>query len=197
MNIGWWLQFVGGILGVISAILVLFGFILSPKENIFRSINNIFQVHYGSGDNISDDKFVFNQPRELYSSTQSVLWPTPPNNETQNISIDGLLELSVFNGNATSIKFISNVVTQAREKYGEPGKFTVIGSRAIEGTEGSGMYEFDTNRNQKNEFSVSNRKFVVTLTEIKEVKAESILPQEFKTEARFYKYSFIVREIEQ
>lgn len=43
-------------MAIISAVLLFLGFILSPQENIFRSVKNILQVHFGSGDNIAGDK---------------------------------------------------------------------------------------------------------------------------------------------
>lgn len=43
MNIGWWLQTVGGILTILGAIAAFIGFIISPSENVFGSIKNIFQ----------------------------------------------------------------------------------------------------------------------------------------------------------
>lgn len=57
---GFILQIIGMIITIAGSLLVLVGFIMSPQKNIFsETINNIKQIHFGSGDNVLGDKIVY------------------------------------------------------------------------------------------------------------------------------------------
>lgn len=180
MSLGLLLQILGTSLIVIGTITAFVGGYISPKgENIL----NFF--HY----------ITINQPRELYTSIQSVIWPSS-DDKNLSISLDGLGLVHVWGeGTQDSIAMATNVVPQTSPGIRVPGQFTTQNVRVLEAVEGSKKYYFDTNQRQAHELHVADRKFIVKLIEVR-----NVVKEDENTGAReesfMYEYKFQIKEIE-
>lgn len=177
MSIGLILQFVGGALSILGVVVGLIGIYVSPQgENI---------VNY----------FTINQPRELYSAHQSVVWPSMDEDKLY-LNLDNFGKIYVWGeGTDNSIAMATNVVPRTSPGIRVPGQFETRNVIMIEGVKGSKKYYFDTDQRQVVEFHIADRRFVVRLVEIKDIIAEDESTGGRK-ETGAHEYVFQIREIE-
>ena len=180
---GWWLQAIGGMMAIISAVLLFIGFIISPQENIFRSIKNVWlQIHFGSGDNVAGNKIT--QERKLFSDTQYIRFLPTQLGGIDRISLDNIGTMKrylILSENSLSmILNVSPVEKLSPVKGVEDTQIYSYGKSQI--------YLFDTGKNRSHQINTSGRKFVVTLNKIKEFVAKNGIPAK--------EYEFGISEIE-
>jgi hypothetical protein len=139
---------------------------------------------------------IVNQPRELYSSTQSVVWPGQDFNNS-NLDLDGFGRIYIWidpKPTPYSISMATNVVPRIFPESHIPG-LGEIKKVFIKAEEESKKYNFDTSQNQVKEFYIGEKKFVVRLIEIKNIVFEDPTTG-VKSETSAYEYVFQIREIE-
>jgi hypothetical protein len=172
MNLGWWLQVIGGFLAVVSACFLFAGFLLSPVDNILKSLRTIFfQIHFGNGDNVAGNKIV--EEKKLFSSTQSIRMLPPSLGGNNVLSLDnaGVLRSHVpYSEN--SIALLLDVVTIAMPSRTEQESV----SEGIEYyNQNTGeVYVFDTDKNKRHRIVLGTRIFTVTLLKINLLKASNV-----------------------
>ena len=188
MSFGWWLQLVGMILGVISSVAVIFGFILSPQDNIFRSIKNTIQIHFGSGDNIAGEKIELTR----FSETQFIrLWPEHLGGNDY-LNLDNLGKLVYLEQSKEGILLALNspqimipnprnsnnlialggktaVANPENSKDFEMRDFSVISMNDETAT-----YQFDLLKQKTHTIELGGRRFVVTFTKINKPNIPSV-----------------------
>lgn len=174
MDIGWWFQLLGLLAGLLSAIFLILGFIVTPPpKNIFRSINNLFinQVHYGVGDNIAGNKII---QRKLFSDTQYIkFWPFNLGGNDR-LNLDNVATMKRGNpSNENTITMFLNVVPVEETPRKVEGKFEIKDIQFFQYND-SQKYIFDRDSNRSHRITIERRTFIVILNKIKKMAIQGI-----------------------
>mgnify|MGYP001591711657 CR=1 FL=1 len=167
MNIGWWLQFFGGILGVLSAFFLLIGFVISPNENIIKSIKNYYikqQIHYGIGDNIAGDKIV-TEIKSSFSQTQSIKTLPSSLGGIDYLNLDNVATLKLYvPSSLNKVTLLLDVVPISLPD--QHNKAFIVEDAQYYNQSLGKQYIFDAGENKRHEIEVGGRVFIITLLKI-------------------------------
>lgn len=166
MNIGWWLQFLGLIATALGAVSLLIGFLISPNENIIRSIKNYVgqQIHYGIGDNVAGDKIIINQ-RPRFSEIKYIKTLPPSLGGIDRFVVDNLATLKLHVPyDEQNITLLLNVVPL--EYPTQQNKNIKIEGAQTTTYNDDQILKFNKTNHRVNKITIENRTFVISLNKI-------------------------------